>query len=80
MTYAPKIRVEDLMISDLVNLENDVYADSDGNNIEYVYHYGEVVDKEFKNVDGVEGVEVTFQIDGGYENVVVFPLGHMVKQ
>lgn len=73
---AQKTKVEELRRGDLIDLQNDPYADPVGDEVSYEFSYGMVEDVTTKTAeDGTEVVLVTF-IHDGWDNVIGFPKGH----
>lgn len=71
-----KTKVEELRRGDLIDLQNDPYADPVGDEVSYEFSYGMVEDVTTKTAeDGTEVVLVTF-IHDGWDNVIGFPKGH----
>jgi len=71
-----KTKVEDLRRGDLIDLQNDPYADPVGDEVSYEFSYGQVEDVVTETAeDGTEVVKVTF-IHDGWDNVIGFPKGH----
>lgn len=71
------VAVETLQPGDLVDLQNDAYADPDGENL-YDYAYAEVHEiQPHAGVLGIGVICVDFIHDGG-EVRINFPVGHLV--
>lgn len=73
---AKKTKVEELRRGDLIDLQNDPYADPVGDETAYEFTYGRVEEVTTETAeDGTEVVVVTFDHDG-WDNVIAFPKGH----
>lgn len=80
MTVATEVKtaVENLRTGDLVNLQNDQYADPKGMEIAYQYSYGAVEDVTTSFAKDGSGVITVSFIHDGWDEVLSFPQGHEV--
>jgi hypothetical protein len=74
-TKVRKAAVETLRRGDLIDLQNDPYADPVGDEVSYEFSYGMVEDVAVVTEGDTEVVKVTF-IHDGWDNVIAFPKGH----